>query len=324
MAQYYPEIPGEVYESQELAAILEKRARRRWWDRKFKAARDTVRVLGRRAPLLLFLDPSPLGGDDVGSMQELQERYLRGLGVGDLPQMPTVPMEWLRPELPTPQPVVIPAAPVYHPTVETRGRTTRIRLPAGFRPYMEPPVEFGVPYSEPDWAPALEAALEPVYERGAVTKLSLAVSPASDGWGDLDVTLRASQGVPVRGNDGKSRSERQLMSFNRFVNRTWGRVDEALDLYEAVVWNVYVGGRPLGAIDLVDLPVALRELELEVDGHGIMVDLAVNEVVDRAIGRLSREADAGALQLGLQRIMSAHSKVGWTFRQMEALKAIGG
>jgi hypothetical protein len=72
----------------------------------------------------------------------------------------------------------------------------------------------------------------------------------------------------------------------RFIGRTYGRFSEYLDAYEAFMWNVYVDGIPLARHE--DKLGAFMSGRASVDFEGMLSDLIVNEMVDRAIGRLQR------------------------------------
>jgi hypothetical protein len=87
-----------------------------------------------------------------------------------------------------------------------------------------------------------------------------------------------------------------------YINRTWGRASEFLDVYEAFVWNAFVDPDyqvALGSLSYSEMAEAIREGSIWVDVSGLTVDLLANEAVDRFVGALNRRAGKAQQELGI-------------------------
>lgn len=293
--------------------------------------RPLARVVGRRAGLVgALLFPERLGGDDVGTALELRRRFGVPVPLVDIPAPD---------ELSPPAVVEVPwDAPV--PDVSRRGRTTRFRLPlvAEVVPVVEPvPLERG-PVVAPGAAPIAhprvrvdraEAAGEDEVvggsiERGPQARLTAQLE-FDEGQGRLvvpEVMLRHGQDGRGAGpgNDKKRRSQVMYKAFLRFLNRSWGAVDEVFDLFEAIAWNVYVYDGKVPLAVLTDEPerllAAVRDGDVSVDWEGVAVDLAIMEATDRLIGRLSMAERKAVQRFGqvyqLQQLSSLMPRKTWS------------
>lgn len=170
---------------------------------------------------------------------------------------------------------------------------------------LEPEVEL-VPEVEPvrSLVPReyIGIATVPVIERGPEWRLSFNAMRVGRG---LAMRWRRSEhrGQRKRRRDKKGQDAVLYRAALSFINRTWGRIDELADLYEAIAWNVYIDG----------VPAAINGWaggEIEVDYEGLIVDLLMNEVVDYATGRLSRAERDALRKLGYTGIVTPSSTIG--------------
>jgi len=101
-----------------------------------------------------------------------------------------------------------------------------------------------------------------------------------------------------------SKMKRWYVVALRAINQTWGTVDEARQLAEAVAWNTYTQDGRLAMNDAgrsqLRVFQGIGEGKYEVDITGALADHAINQAMDAAIGISSRFAYHGTRPIGLQ------------------------
>ena len=89
--------------------------------------------------------------------------------------------------------------------------------------------------------------------------------------------------------DQKKKSQMLYLGVVQMINRTWGKVSEVLDFWNALAWSFLVDGKPvkykLTPAEVLEL---LKQGRLEVDPERFARNLAWELVTDAIIGGLSR------------------------------------
>lgn len=173
--------------------------------------------------------------------------------------------------LPEPQVIAEPAPGIYRNRRITRIAVDLVKPPASI--IARKPQVVNVP---PPW---IAPVTQEVIERGPEYRFSAAASLQAR---SVMASLRSGShdGTKKRRIDGKGQSHAQYVAGLRMVHRTYGRASEVMDLYEAIFWNVYLGGRSVASGGSGD--------DLQVDWTGVVSDLFMNEVVDRSVGYAKR------------------------------------
>lgn len=98
------------------------------------------------------------------------------------------------------------------------------------------------------------------------------------------------------------------------INKTWGTVDEAWDFIQALAWNTYSleNGRITFAMSVVDgnyaeLVRGVAVGDFQVDWFGAVRDIALMQVQDALIGKLSSEAQKRLNEAGYSAIQGVQS-----------------
>ena len=179
-------------------------------------------------------------------------------------------------------------------------------LPPEALPEVGPGITIPVNPIDTPAIPATTVTTAPVVDSGLATSI---VS---------DVTSNAYSNVIAEAStlrkDQKHMAQLTYMAMLRFMNRTWGKISELLDFYEALKWNLSIGkegerllltfsdGKQIvvfGEQKIGEFPVRIQAKLIkaihdgkvpnelwDLDQPGIATDLFVMEMTDQAIGQI--------------------------------------
>ncbi len=230
---------------------------------KWVAPRRQFRIMPSRIPKLGYVGAAL-------TAYQLYDLY-RGQPVSDEPFVPA-------------RQVVDPPTPLYR----REGKIERFELDLEPLPDLYELIEPKVINVPAQW---VEPVTQETIERGPEYRVSVGTKMAGN---TLYVSKRGTtlDGRKKRRHDGKSADHASYVGGLRFFNRTFGRLSELHDFYEAIAWNTYSDGRPVAAGGVTG--------EVTVDMAGVTASLLMNEIVDRVVGRQARYQRKIVRQSGYQ------------------------
>lgn len=290
---------------------------RNFWDEKFVSP-PLTRLIGRVAPYAAIFVP-----DEIGPEPNAWEVW-PGMPLLDdwVPPGHDLPKERL--VFPVPGDVVSPSlAPDLVPPIVRRGKIARVRVPLPGPVARYEYNEELVVSSPVRWAPGDPIYVEDdppglPYEKIIVPRVSMTpriVQVDRTPTFELRARLGLEPAFVKRHNEAKTRSKRMYLAFNRFLDRVWGPLSEAMDLWEALSWNVYVEmadgrRRYLAQMTADEVWEARGALELDIDG--LILDVLVMEASDRLIAKLSRTGAPVEAFVQARTRWSKLSQKGWS------------
>lgn len=104
----------------------------------------------------------------------------------------------------------------------------------------------------------------------------------------------------------------------QFISKTWGTVTEILDLMNSIMNNAEYEGQVISEMSPDERDALIKGLEsgeigldeLLIDWEQVMIDVVMNEVMDRLIGAVSSKAAGEAAKSGTYGLPRFSSHIG--------------